>query len=359
MLNNQLHGQRTFAFSSSLGLPPCTAGVKFQELTLAAEIGAEVVMLWVDPTPFAVQLQGKKPFELRLKWGAADTAGGTIFFLLWCVPPVTDGKPFALCEQLLNPAHGGTVEGLRRASEQTHLHVILVGAGEEILSLYELENTFGLDELASAAEAIGESRKDVDFDAATREYKQTYDVMELFLKEPEARILTKQKSEEERSEIELDDEENPDEIKFLVPESTRRLIDSAMWLAARLLGHPECNGDMREALAKALWALARLPEVTPGLDVDFGFSAPAGGEDIVFWSVSLDETEVSWTAGGFVHGPAGGDSFTSFNMSLFRGSEDLPMGHGSAWFEFKKHLEEAYDIQADDNSEDGFWDHRE
>jgi len=153
------------------------------------------------------------------------------------------------------------------------------------------------------------------------------------------------------------DEEQPDENKFLVPESTRPLIDSALWLAAWLLGHPECNPEMREALTKALWALARLPETTPGLTVSYGFSAPAGGEDILFWEVHLDETEVNWTAGGYVHGPAGGDSFTSFDLSLLRRSEDSPIGHARAWFEFKEHLNEARNVGADDYSDDNFWDH--
>jgi hypothetical protein len=178
--HNQLHSKYQFSFSGPQGFPPNTVGFKFQELTLEPEVGPEVAAMWVDPTPFAVELHNKKPFELRLNSGAVRTSAGNVMFVLWWVPPIQDGKPFAMCEQLLNPASARTVEGLRRASQQTHFHVVLVGPSEEILGLYEFENTFEFDNLTSLAEAIGPGCPTVDFAAARQEYERSYDMMDLF-----------------------------------------------------------------------------------------------------------------------------------------------------------------------------------
>ena len=178
--NNRLHSKHQFSFSGPLGLPHNTVGFKFQELTLEPEVGPELAAMWVDPTPFAVELSKKRPFELRLNSGAVHTSAGNVLFLLWWVPPIHDGKPFAVCEQPLNPASARIVEGLKRASQQTHFHVILVGPGETILGLYEFENTFEFDKLASLAEAISKGRPAGDFTAARQEYERSYDLMGLF-----------------------------------------------------------------------------------------------------------------------------------------------------------------------------------
>jgi hypothetical protein len=155
-------------------------GARFERATLDEKIGPEIALILIDPTQFAHELRGRKPFELYLKSGAAQTSVGPVLFLLWWMPPLTDGKPFALYEQVLNPAHAGTLEGLRWASSQTHLHVILVGPREELLDVYEFENIFGLDRLVSVSEIACNKHRGMDFALAKQEYDRTYDLMELF-----------------------------------------------------------------------------------------------------------------------------------------------------------------------------------
>lgn len=89
--------------------------------------------------------------------------------------------------------------------------------------------------------------------------------------------------------------------------------------------HPSTSIEQHDALTKALLGLARLPRVTKGLTVDFGFSVKQRDEELLHWSVHLDETEIMWTAGGYLNGPCGPDSFTLFQLSLFVGSEDIPI----------------------------------
>lgn len=181
--NRFRHGKSHFEFSGPLGLPPGASGARFERVAIDPEIGPELVVLLLDFTPFAHQLNALEPFELHLKCGGVRTGAGPVLFLLWWIPPVTDGKPFAMYENILDAAHASTREWLRRASLQTHLHVILIGPGGELVGLYEFENTFELDQLALVRESGRVGYQDIDFAAAEREFKQTYNLTQLFLLE--------------------------------------------------------------------------------------------------------------------------------------------------------------------------------
>jgi hypothetical protein len=81
-------------------------------------------------------------------------------------PPVTNGTPLALYEQIIDPSHTGTLEGLRQLSRQTHLHVLLLGLDEELLDVYEFKNDFGIERLVPVSEKACGTHVDMDFDAA-------------------------------------------------------------------------------------------------------------------------------------------------------------------------------------------------
>ena len=344
--NRFRHGKCQFELAGTSPLAAGMSGARFEKAILDEEIGSETVLFLTDSTPFAHELHRKR-FELRLKSGAAQTNAGPVLFLLWWIPPITNGEPFALYEQLLNPAHTGVLRRLRQLARQTHLHLVLIGPGQELLDVYEFENVFGLDKLipisVSACTRYGGS---MDFIAAKQEYDQTYDVMELFgMSEP---------GTEEEAETELE-EDTENEEEFLIAQSSRALIDSTVWLAGGLLKHRACPREKRDALAKAMIGLARLPRTMPGLSVDFGFSVRQDDGDLRYWSVHLDETELMWSVGGCVTGPWGSDSYTSFQLSLLCGSEDTPIGDADAWLGVNEYLTEKINVQAEDASDEDFW----
>ncbi len=94
--------------------------------------------------------------------------------------PITDGEPLALYEQVLDPTHPGTLEGLRQTARQTHLHFILVGPNQKLLDVFEFENKFGLEKLVPVCEAACKEYAGMDFDTATKEYHLGYDLMKVF-----------------------------------------------------------------------------------------------------------------------------------------------------------------------------------
>lgn len=160
-------------------LPATASGTRFFETVLDPQVGAEVVLVLVDQTDFAHQLAHRNPFELRLKTGVVETHLGPLTFLLWWVPPLSDGMPFALYEHLLNPTERSAFEMVRRLSAQTHLHVLLVGPGQELLHCYEFENTFNCDALLPVIESALTGPA-LDLEAAKQEFEQMYDLRTLF-----------------------------------------------------------------------------------------------------------------------------------------------------------------------------------
>lgn len=177
--NRFRHGKCHFELAETNRAEAGISGARFEKATFDEEIGPEIVLRLTDSTPFAYELK-REAFALSLKSGVAQTSVGPVLFLLWWIPPVTDGKPFALYEQILNPTHAGTLEGLRLIARQTHLHIVLIGPAQELVDVYEFENTFGLEKLISVSESACKEYCNMDFIAAKQEYDVTYDLTELF-----------------------------------------------------------------------------------------------------------------------------------------------------------------------------------
>ena len=178
--NRFRHGKRHFELAGTNPAAIEMPGARFEKATLDEEIGPEIIVMLTEPTQFADELKRHERFELRLKSGAAKTSVGPVLFLLWWIPPVTNGKPFALYEQILNPTHSVVLEMLRQVATQTHLHLLLVGPGQALLGVYEFESTFELEELISVSESACQDYGNMDFIAAKEEFDRTYELMKLF-----------------------------------------------------------------------------------------------------------------------------------------------------------------------------------
>jgi|HubBroStandDraft_5_1064220.scaffolds.fasta_scaffold27558_3 hypothetical protein len=315
------------------------SGARFEQVTLDEEIGPEIVLMLTDLTPFAQELKQKLP-ALRLKSGVARTSIGPVLFLLWWIPPVTNGEPFALYEHVLNPTHAGVLKILRQVARQTHLHLFLLGPDQELLDVYEFESNFGLNKLIWMSERACRQYGEMDFIRAKEEYDRTHELMQLF-----------SESEPEWGNGAEAPEDTDREDQFLITRSSRELIESAVRLIGELSKHPSCTPKQRNALATAMVGFTRLPKTTPGLSVDFGFSIRAGG-DLRYWSVHFDDRTLMWSVGGCVHGPYGSDSFTSFQLSLLHRSQDNPIGDAEIWLELDEYLTEEIDVQANDMSDE-------
>jgi hypothetical protein len=174
-LNNRLSPQRrdwsALAFN---GLPP-GSGVLFEEVTLDQRIGSEAVALLIDPEADQMVLKGT--LDLNLKTGIVATSYGPVLFLIWWIPPIKDGRPTAFYEQVMNPLYPNTSEVLRRVSEQSQLHVVLVDATGQVVTVFEFQNNFGFDKVCAGVDAVRVSWKGPhDFASAKAAYEEEYEV---------------------------------------------------------------------------------------------------------------------------------------------------------------------------------------
>jgi len=177
-LNNQLSPlRRDWSVMAFKDLPP-GSGVLFEEVTLDERIGPEAVALLIDPE--TDELLAKRHLDLNLKAGIAATAYGPVLFLIWWMPPIVNGRPAAFYEQVMNPLYPKTSEVLRRAAEQTHLHVMLTKTTGQVVTVYEFQNTFGFEGIRASVDTARVTwRGSGNFATAKRAYEQQYELEDI------------------------------------------------------------------------------------------------------------------------------------------------------------------------------------
>jgi hypothetical protein len=156
-------------------------GILPLQVVLDPDVGSEVVLLWIDRTPFVHELQRIAPFDLILKTGVANTSHGPLIFLLFWVPdPVNPDQPFAVAEAHANPFNSQHITTWRDLARQSHWHLFLVGAGDEQAGFFEFENTFSLVEALNQVERACQGMPHDDFNLAKAEFCEKYSIEDLF-----------------------------------------------------------------------------------------------------------------------------------------------------------------------------------
>jgi hypothetical protein len=178
LFNNQISPCRKDWTNISLAIRPQGAGALFEEMTLDERIGPEAVALLIDTAP--EELLAKRTLTIELKAGIASTKYGPVLFLVWWMPPMANGKPFALYEQLMNPLNLGVSGILARVADQTHLHIVLLNIDGQVQTVFEYENNFGFDAIHAGVQGARVAwQGPADFNLAKQAYQQDYDIYEL------------------------------------------------------------------------------------------------------------------------------------------------------------------------------------
>lgn len=102
--------------------------------------------------------------------------------------------------------------------------------------------------------------------------------------------------------------------EFKLTDDDVQAIEIAKNTARRFLKHPKITPRQVIALGNALYALERLPLVTPGSSTEFGIVYEAGTEELSkmrYIDFRISESEFEISKGGSVYDKAvGGDSFS-------------------------------------------------
>jgi hypothetical protein len=182
MINNKwTHGTVHFVLPP---LPPqfrTAEGIVPWRLALDPKVGSEMVLLLLDRTPFVHDLAKINPFDLRLKTGLVRTSHGPLCFLLFYIPdPTRPGSVYLAIDAHMNPLDTEHLVAWRDLARQSHWHLVLVGANDKLVDLFEFENGFDLGEALDQIDtACSSMAGGGSFDEAKAEFAASYSIENL------------------------------------------------------------------------------------------------------------------------------------------------------------------------------------
>jgi hypothetical protein len=101
-------------------------------------------------------------------------------FLLFYIPnPRQPGSVFSAIDAHANPLDVQHMQIWRDLARQSHWHLLLVGANDELVDLFEFENVFGLEQAIKQVEAACAGMVEDSFDNAKAEFCSTYSIDDL------------------------------------------------------------------------------------------------------------------------------------------------------------------------------------
>ena len=108
------------------------------------------------------------------------TSHGPFFFLLFYVPdPKRPNTAFTAIDAHVNAYDPQHMLLWRDLARQSHWHLILVGANDKLIDLFEFENTFGLDKTLDQVESVCRKVPGGSFNDAKAEFCAKYTVDDL------------------------------------------------------------------------------------------------------------------------------------------------------------------------------------
>lgn len=155
-------------------------GMYYLTLVLDKDVGEEVVLIIYDPTDFIYDLKEVVPFRFNTASLAINTSFGIVFsFIFWISQPNDDDKSFAIYDKPIDVSRQQLIYPWVQLSNQTHLHLLLVGANHEVEGFYEFENSIIFAEAVENISMLS-SKKIIDFAKAKQEYFDSYSLEQLF-----------------------------------------------------------------------------------------------------------------------------------------------------------------------------------
>lgn len=148
--------------------------------TVFEDVGEEVLLLVVDPTPEAAQIATFEPFSLEIGLGSVATPEGALGYAVFVVPNPAGGQPRAAWERYFDAGDAAHLGPFLRLAEQTHWHLVALGPGPEVVAAYEVANDGRLDAPLARAQAAAAAAPLADFVAAAAWVQGRYSLADLF-----------------------------------------------------------------------------------------------------------------------------------------------------------------------------------
>lgn len=180
-LNNKLATKAQFALRECPGFDRVgDSGITPIPAVFESRIGTEVALAVIVKNAYIRRLAKVRPFDFRLTTGLAATSHGPVAFLLFYVRNAADPtNPYFAHDYQLNPFDSGAMAVWRDLARQSHWHVVLVDAQQQVEDVFEFENVF---ELGEALDTFSEAVRGLhtsDFARAQKEFWEQYSIDDL------------------------------------------------------------------------------------------------------------------------------------------------------------------------------------
>jgi len=144
-------------------------------------VGEEVVLYWLDRSPFVHELAAIRPFQFFLRLGLFHSDFGPLMWMLFYVPNIVPTpQPFASVECHLNPFDATQVFRWRQLAAQTYWHLTILGADNEVAAFFEFENDFGLADALDTMENACRGLRTTDFMRVKQAFWDRYTMKDLY-----------------------------------------------------------------------------------------------------------------------------------------------------------------------------------
>jgi hypothetical protein len=140
---------------------------------------------------------------------------------------------------------------------------------------------------------------------------------------------------------------------FPFTKSDYEAVELALGLARKCLQAPGLEPCDIMGLARAIYALGRLPASTPGVDLTFMASISSDSGSYEWgWSVCITEDDFRLTSGGSTWSEEyGGDSISGYLYEIETGGHRDFNGPLSSWIEdIDSKLDQPFEVMVDDGS---------
>jgi hypothetical protein len=155
-------------------------GIYYLTLTLDKNVGEEVVLVIYDQTDFIYELRDLKPFNFYMNSVLVKTNYGHVFsFIFWVTQPKNEKEAFAVFDKPVDISIQQQIHPWQKIANQTHLHLLLVNKGHEVVGFYEFDNLFGIEKAVDAILSLDATRN-YDFEKAEKEYFENYGLEQLY-----------------------------------------------------------------------------------------------------------------------------------------------------------------------------------
>ena len=180
-LDNKLTRKSRFALRECPGFDLVgDSGITPIPAVFESRIGSEVAIALIIKNAYIEELANVRPFDFRLTTGLVQTRFGPVAFLLFYVRNTADpSNPYFAHDYHLNPLDPGAMAVWRDLARQSHWHVVLVGAAQQVQDVFEFENVYDLGEALDTFAKAASGMRSIDFARAHQEFSSQYSIDEL------------------------------------------------------------------------------------------------------------------------------------------------------------------------------------